>query len=282
MDWIDWTAEFWKIRFKDEKKGAEYLKDLCIRSRDRQKPQAIIPKTDRKKPRRRLDPPVPLRQGLRRINDLRQQAVEAIIRRDREQAARGGVMLAPFRALRKRRDGSGYSLTKHYLRDTCGFGGYIHEPNYLLMSLDAECGRALDVWAATKTAASPVPELSPGVALLVGALFRLIQHTPFVTGEAELLLQTAAEKRLAIPGDLVRFAARLTKRPEWGERIRRCDYEGGATEGCYSYFVDCSPAGNARACRRSHAVRLVETRGPRKPYRPRRPRRAPARRKPQA
>lgn len=267
-----------RIRPLDDDRGGELLGRAFLELPDREARRttpALGAAGAPTRTRRTRRPPVALRKGLTLINRLREDEWRRHLapqRRDLDQADRAAMTLAPARFMRRRRDGSGYAFPKQY-RDAVDI---IHEPAYLLMDLDAACGRALESWVTRaqlrrrrRGHRRRVRVGShPGTALVIGALFRLIQF-PFVAEDAKRLLRTAAT--LEIPGDLKKLTTVLTKHPEWQRRIRRCDYDRGAGEGCYRYFVDNSPAGNARGCHPGHAVRLVESQGARKPYRPRKP-----------
>ena len=69
-----------------------------------------------------------------------------------------------------------------------------------------------------------------------------------------MLQAVGTDPELGMASDLEKLAAALRKYPEWRARIRRCDYEGGRSEGCYRYFIDTSPQGQ-RCCLLSSARR---------------------------
>jgi hypothetical protein len=116
---------------------------------------------------------------------------------------------------------------------------------------------------------SAVPGLTLGQSLVVGALCDLVMNARYpqmgcgdlMTADVTRLLgQSPAQLReLGITGPLADLVRALAKQPTWQGRLRRCLYQfarksGRWGKGCLMYFVDESPAGNARGCRTSHTV----------------------------
>jgi hypothetical protein len=234
-------------------------------------PSTSAPSRAPSRERRIRKAPRVLLRGITTLNQIRLTAAEAVVRR-------GGATgnLAPASAWRKKRGEDGYAFTAAYH----GATGVLHQPAWVLPSLDSACAQALMAWALAMVGdgssppnpPSPDPELKPVAVVLIGAI-AWQGAIAWEDGQASvtlgLLVQHAVH--LGLSSNDLAFLRALARHPKWRARIRRCEYDAGRREGCYRYFIDQSPAGTATACSRAHAVRLIEARGARSPHGPRGP-----------
>lgn len=243
---------------------------------------------------RRASIPPTVRRGWERalavVNALRLAAGAAVVRQDRRQAREDGAVLAPAGAFRKIRGAQEYRLSRHWRHAA----GIIHHPAWVLLTLDAHCGRLV---AGTAAPDDPgVPHLAdlmrsariPGAPVRARASRAFREWAVHMTGAClgQIQISTlglkgvwwpcpgAKRKIASYEQHIVDTLAHLW--PQWAQRLRRCDVET-----CYRYFFDASPTANARGCAiPGHDVQLARV-APRQyaPHRPgRRKRGSPPRR----
>ena len=155
----------------------------------------------------------------------------------------------------------------------------ISEDRRQLPRLDEACAKAVTDWALSVTEHRPHKPLSPDPsvaaeeAFAIGALRDLDYFKPQESEAIPFTVEWLLRRRgqLTFGGKHSRclhpMLSAFANHLRWLSRVRRCPYSGGG--GCYRFFLDRSPRGEALACKPDHSVRLIESQGPSKPRRKR-------------
>ena len=152
-----------------------------------------------------------------------------------------------------------------------------------LQRIDAACHAALMNWFLSRIEHQPTPLVAPSPrltaeeSLIIGALYELDSQSalggihglgPAAPGAASVVCKEWRSV-LKIKGKLGALLRILVDNPQWLHRIRRCNLPDRSKEpGCFRFFIDRSPAGDARACSLSrHSQTLIEIQGAVRPWR---------------